>query len=276
MPNYFLFSVDLEDVRENVKNGFQYADRVVENTKLYLNWLKQKQAHCTFFTVGTMGERYPDLIQEIIDNGHEVACHSYSHKTLNLFNPDGFKIDLEKNLEALYKAGAKNVKGFRAPVFSLTEKTAWAHQALDELGFTYSSSVLPADNPLFGWKEFGTKPKLVNRQIWEIPISLGKFGPLNFPAAGGVYFRVFPWFVLKQNIKQCFNSGAPLLSYFHPYDVDVKQEKFMHDGINNSKFYNYLMYYNRKNLFNRLNKLDSYRPEIITYSNYLEKLTHGI
>lgn len=276
MANYFLFSVDLEDVRENVVNGFQYKDRVVENTRLYLHWLKEKQSHCTFFTVGTIAERYPDLIKEIIDSGHEIACHSYSHKTINLFNEHGFKEDLEKNLQALYNAGAKQIKGFRAPVFSLTEKTAWAHQVLQELGFTYSSSVLPAENPLFGWREFGAKPKLINRKLWEIPISLGKFGPLQFPTAGGVYFRVFPWFLINSNVKKCFKMGTPLLSYFHPYDADVKQEKFMHDGINNSKFYNYLMYYNRKNLFNRLNKLDVYGPEIITYSNYIEKLNHGI
>lgn len=274
--NYFLFSLDLEDVRENVVNGFSYKDRVVENTHLYLNWLRKKDAQCTFFTVGKIAERYPDLIKHIIDCGHEIACHSYSHITVNKFSRAEFKLDLEKNLEALYKAGAKNIVGFRAPVFSITEQTAWAHQVLEETGFKYSSSVLPAKNPLFGWEDFGKKPKLIDGKLWEIPITLGKLGPLNFPTAGGVYFRVFPWMALKQNIKKCFSLHEPLLSYFHPYDADVHQEKFMHDGIDNSKFYNYLMYFNRKNVFNRLDKIDEFGAEIIPYKDYIKTLENGI
>lgn len=274
--NYFLFSVDLEDVRENVVNGFSYKDRVEENTHLYLNWLKQSKSHCTFFTVGKIAERYPDLIKYIIDCGHEIACHSYSHITVNKFSPDEFKLDLEKNLEALYKAGAKNIEGFRAPVFSITQQTAWAHKVLQETGFKYSSSVLPAKNPLFGWEEFGAKVKQIDNALWEIPITLGKMGPLNFPTAGGVYFRAFPWMVLKKNIKNCFKNNDALLSYFHPYDVDVNQEKFMHDGIDNSKFYNYLMYFNRKNVFNRLNKLEEFNAKIIPYKEYIKIIEDGI
>ena len=269
---HFLFSVDLEDVRENVVNGFSYKDRVEENTQLYLTWLKNKKVQCTFFVVGKIAERYPSLIKQIIDDGHEIACHSYSHLTLDKQNKESFKLDLEKNLDALTSAGAKNVVGFRAPVFSLTEQTQWAHEVLIELGFKYSSSVLPAQNPLFGWKEFGTQPKLINNTLWELPITHGRFGPLNFPTAGGIYFRVFPWFVLKNNIATCFKNNQPLLSYFHPYDVDTKQEHFMHDGINNSTFYNFLMYYNRKNVFNRLNKLNAFNAKIITYAEYLKTL----
>ena len=274
--NYFLFSIDLEDVRENVVNGFSYKDRVLENTLLYLNWLKKKSAFCTFFTVGKIAERYPDLIKLILDSGHEIACHSYSHITLNKLTPRDFKNDLEKNLESLHQCGAKNIIGFRAPVFSITEETRWAHEVLQESGFKYSSSVLPAANPLFGWENFGKTPKYINNALWEIPITLGKLGPLNFPAAGGVYFRVLPWMILKQNIKECFYSNSPLLSYFHPYDVDVYQEKFMHDGINNSKFYNYLMYYNRKNVFKRLDKLDEFDLKIVTYKQYIDILANGI
>jgi polysaccharide deacetylase family protein (PEP-CTERM system associated) len=268
----FLFSIDLEDVRENVTNGFSYQDRVEENTHLYLKWLKEKSSQCTFFVVGKIAERYPDLIKQIIDEGHEIACHSYAHNTLNTFTKETFKLDLEKNLTALSRAGANNVIGYRAPVFSLTKNTPWAHDGLIEMGFKYSSSVLPAKSPLFGWEDFGNTAKLVNNSIWELPITLGKLGPLSFPTAGGVYFRVFPWLVLKHNIKECFKKGNPLLSYFHPYDVDVNQEKFMHDGINNSAFYNYLMYYNRKSVFNRLNKIEAFDTSIMTYSEYIKTL----
>ncbi len=270
--NFFLFSVDLEDVRENVVNGFSYKDRVEENTHQYLNWLKLKKVNCTFFTVGKIAERYPDLIKKIIDEGHEIACHSYAHNTLNQFNKESFKLDIEKNLNALYNAGAKNIVGYRAPVFSLTSNSPWAHGVLIECGFKYSSSVLPANNPLFGWKEFGDKPQLIDNSIWEIPITLGNLGPINFPTVGGVYFRVLPWLILKHNIKKTLANKNPLLSYFHPYDIDVHQEQFMHDGINNSKFYNYLMYYNRKDVFKRLDKVLKLDVEIIPYSKYINEL----
>ena len=267
--NIFLFSVDLEDARENVQDGHKYKDRVVETTTLYLDWLKKNNSICTFFSVGKIAEKYPDLVKEIKNCGHEIACHTYGHVPIDKLGKAGFKLDLEKTLNALSKAGADKITGFRAPVFSLTEKTQWAYDVLNEFGFSYSSSVLPAKNPLYGWKDFGYEYKLMNGNIIEIPMTVGKFAHLSIPIAGGIYFRVLPKLFLYNEIKKCLKSNRPVLSYFHPYDADVEQERFMHSGINENKFYNRLMYYNRKNLFGRLDDLMKMDLKITSYSNYV-------
>ena len=270
--NTFLFSVDLEDARENVPDGHKYQDRVVETTLLYLNWLKKNNSVCTFFSVGKIAEKYPELIKEIVMRGHEIACHTYSHTPIDVLGKDGFKSDLEKTLNALSKSGAGKIIGFRAPIFSLTEKTQWAYEVLSEFGFVYSSSVLPAKNPLYGWKDFGNQHKIMNGKIIEIPMTVGKFAHLTLPIAGGIYFRVLPKIFLFNEIKKCIKNNRPILSYFHPYDADTGQEKFMHSGINGNKIYNHLMYYNRKNLFGKLDEVMKMDLTISTYSNYINTL----
>lgn len=265
----FLFSIDLEDVRLGMPDGNGYKARVPANTEQYLKWLQKNKSKCTFFVVGNMAEAYPSLIKEIITEGHEIACHTQSHITLDKHTPESFKNDLQKNIGNLKSAGAENIKGFRAPVFSLTHKTQWAYKVLKELEFRYSSSVLPAKNPLFGCEEFGKNTKEVNG-VLEIPMTLSKVGPASLPVAGGVYFRVLPWIILKKALKK-MKENSPVLGYFHPYDIDTEQEKFMHPGINNSWFYNQLMYYNRKNVFDRLDLVMDMGFQIITYSNYVSK-----
>lgn len=262
----YLFSIDLEDVRRDVVNGQQYRDAVVANTHKYLAWLKKHKSYCTFFTVGEIAESYPELIQEIQNQGHELACHSMHHIPLDKMSPEEFSKDLEQNIKALEKAGAKNIKGFRAPVFSLIQNTSWAYPILKKHGIEYSSSVLAAHNPLYGWKEFGEEQREVDG-VWEMPVSLGKFGPKSIPFGGGIYFRILPWFYTRY----AFKKSEEVLGYFHPYDLDSEQEKFMHAGINESKLFNYLMYRNRSKLLPRLDKLMKDGWEIISYQNYLEK-----
>ena len=266
----FLFSIDLEDVRENVKDGDKYIDRVAENTSLYLTWLRNHSAKCTFFVVGLIAERYPQLIQKIINDGHEIACHSYKHIPLTVLGKDNFAIDIDKNLEALYKAGASNITGFRAPTFSLTQDTRWAYDILASRGIRYSSSVLPAVNPLFGWPEFGNKPKKMSENIVELPMTVSKILPLTVPIGGGVYFRVLPKVLLYPKIRKLFSEGLPLLSYIHPYDTDTKQEYFRQEHMTNP-FFNWLMYYNRKNLFYRLDDVMKMGCKIMTYNDYINQ-----
>ncbi|MCI5158850.1 MAG: hypothetical protein D3906_10515 [Candidatus Electrothrix sp. AUS1_2] len=106
------------------------------------------------------------MIAEIVAAGHEIACHGSRHVQLDKLSPQQFRADLRENLRALQDAGATAIHGFRVPTFSLTAKTAWAHEVLAELGFTYSSSILPARNPLYGWPEFGSKAKEVCKGFW--------------------------------------------------------------------------------------------------------------
>jgi polysaccharide deacetylase family protein (PEP-CTERM system associated) len=271
--NIFLFSVDLEDVRLRMEEGFSYAPRVDVMVEQYLRFLDKYKSKATFFTVGDIPKHYPSLINTIISAGHEIACHSNKHIPVTEQSKEAFKVDLLQNLENLNKAGASTVIGYRAPIYSITEKTPWAFEILSELGFTYSSSVLPAKNPLFGWEGFGENPRMMNDKVLEIPVSVRGTRFLNVPFSGGVYFRVLPMSIIKKGFDKHFSNGLAVTSYFHPYDSDVDQEKFMHPGINNSWFYNKLMYYNRKNMFDRLDAImETFDCKIITYKDYADSL----
>lgn len=265
----FLFSVDLEDIRLRLDSPEKYEERVPLNTHKYLDWLKKYNQKCTFFVTGDIAVLYPSLIREIVSQGHEIACHTHAHIPLDKMTPYEFKRDIEKNVEVLYQAGAQKIEGFRAPIFSLTPKTKWAHDVLTELGFTYSCSVLPAKNPFYGWEDFGFAPKKMNSTLVEIPLTMGKFGPLVVPAVGGVYFRALPLLSIKHIAKRCAKNNVPAVGYFHPYDIDFEQERYMNPGINNSVFYNFLMYYNRSKVFDRLDSIMKQGFRITTYSDYV-------
>jgi polysaccharide deacetylase family protein (PEP-CTERM system associated) len=275
MKNVFLFSVDLEDVRLGLENPDSYLKRVPENTYRFLDWLNKYNFKCTFFTVGNITKIYPSLVKEIVMEGHEIAAHTNNHIPLNKLNKAEFKKDLQENIDALVKSGSNEITGFRAPVFSLIESTKWAYEVLEDLNFKYSSSVLPAKNPLYGWKEFGEKPIKVTENLIELPMTVGNFVHLKIPFAGGVYFRSLPNFMIKNKIKRNntgFKKKLPLLGYFHPYDIDLLQEKFMHPGINNNKLYNKLMYYNRDKVFFRLDNIIKSGYEILRYDEYVKNI----
>jgi polysaccharide deacetylase family protein (PEP-CTERM system associated) len=267
--NIFLFSVDLEDIRFRTKDGMKYAERLPALTHQYLEFLDKHKVKCTFFTVGDVAEKYPTLIGEIYRRGHEIACHSASHIELHQMTKEQFRDDTKKNMNALYNAGVKEIFGYRAPAFSLTEKTQWAYEVLEQLGIKYSSSVLPAKNPLNGWKGFGKEPKRIGN-ILEIPMNISSFWRKAIPFSGGVYFRTLPFFMIRNAFQKTFENKKPVLGYFHPYDIDTKQERFMHPGINEKSFYNFLMYYNRRNVFSRLEKIMQHCT-IIRYCDYVKE-----
>lgn len=271
MSEIYLFSVNLEDIRFLMEDGRRRQERVPDNVRTYLGWLKKHGFHCTFFVVGEVADAYPSLVREVMEAGHEIACHSDRHVPIDQQARDEFRKSLEANIAALRKAGAQNIRGFRAPIFSLTAKTTWAYGYLKELGLTYSSSVLPAKNPFYGWPEFGPEPKMIDGII-EIPMTVGRFGPYLVPVAGGVYFRVLPSFLIRRAANKLFRANRPLVGYFHPYDIDTEQERFMHPEINNSRFYNTLMYYNRRNVFKRLDVVIKKGFTICPYAEFITRM----
>ena len=271
---HLLFSIDLEDVRDQVPGGSKYREAVPANTHQYLGFLQRHQAKGTFFVVGKVARKYPSLIREIIAEGHEIGCHSDRHIQLTRQTPSEFSEDLKRNLDALHEVGMVELIGDRAPTFSLTEKTRWAYQHLAENGFKYSSSVLPAPNPLYGWKEFGRKPRTI-QGIYEIPITLHELPFLRIPLAGGVYFRVIPGFLVNYSARVAVSKGRPITTYLHPYDIDTDQEHFMHPDLDNKKHLNYLMYINRSRVFKKLEKLMRI-CQPVTYKEYFLEKTETI
>jgi len=249
-----LLAIDLEDVRDQIPDGHHYQDRVEVNVEQILDLLESRNARATFFTVGTIARRLPGLLREILDQGHEIAAHGNNHTQLTKLDPLAFETDLNQNIDSLLAAGVPVVSGFRAPTFSLTERTGWAHDVLASQGVRYSSSVLPAKNPLFGWPEFGEESRRLPNGLVEIPITLHPRPLPRVPLAGGVYLRVLPFSLTRFSFGRVKRS-RPVTTYIHPYDVDIAQEHFMHPDLNGSRWMNRLMYIGRKNALTRLGRL---------------------
>jgi polysaccharide deacetylase family protein (PEP-CTERM system associated) len=267
--NYFLFSIDLEEVFFRLDEGVKIEKRVPEIMDRFLSFLNAEGVKITFFTVGDIAQEYPEVIARIVEEGHEIACHSHRHITVDKQNSKEFEEDLIQNITVLKQAGAKVIEGYRAPNFSINESRTWIYPILKKHGIKYSSSVLPAKNPLFGWEGFGEKPKM-QEGVLEIPISVSSFLGKQLPFGGGIYFRVLPKFWIKSCFNKFKQAGKPVLGYMHPYDFDYEQPKIMHPGINNSKLYNFLMYYKRKNLYKRVSSFFS-ENKICTYKQFIEE-----
>lgn len=267
----YLFSVDLEDPRSSLPDGERYPERVPANVERLLEFLRGRRARCTFFTVGDVARRYPSLVAEIAAEGHEVACHSSDHVPLERLGRSGLRDDLERNRDDLARAGAGPLEGFRAPLFSLTPATRWAHDVLAELGFAYSSSVLPARGPHYGWAGYGTHCRR-EHGVWEIPITVGGW-PLRLPFGGGVCFRALPAALVSVLFRRTLASGRPVVGYFHPYDVDADRERHAHPCVNGNPLHEWLMYRNRDRVLPRLRGLlERDGLEIRTYAEFVAGL----
>jgi polysaccharide deacetylase family protein (PEP-CTERM system associated) len=271
----YLFSVDVEDVRLRMPDGGRYAARVPEMTARYLDFLRRHGARGTFFVVGDVARTHPELVRRIADEGHEIACHSDTHVPLDRLDPAGFRDDLRRTLDALRAAGADGVRGYRAPSFSLTERTRWAYGILAELGFSYSSSVLPARSPLYGWPGFGEAPRMMDG-VLELPMTLLPYRLFPVPDGGGVYFRVLPRPLLRRALRARQDAGRAVLGYLHPYDADTEQERFAHPGFSPWSPMNALMYANRGAVLGRLEMVARLGFRIQPYGGYAETVRRSL
>lgn len=266
-----LFSIDVEE--------FYPADpgRNPRSTPLptlvgrYLELLARHEVHATFFVVGEAARRYPEVVASIVAAGHEVGCHGDRHLPLDRFSKHSFAVDVCANRAAVQAVTGAEVRGFRAPILSLTQDTAWAHDVLAAEGFAYSSSVLPAASPLYGWPDFNAKAR--STRIVELPITVVsplRLGPL--PAFCGTYFRVLPWWLLRPEIQR-LSAADPLVCYFHPYDIDTGQPWVMHAGVRGSRWMNALLFVRRRSLLNRLDRLLASGRTSLTYDEYATRLS---
>lgn len=262
--NYFLLGIDLEDTsyssKKNARKSFTSA------VYKYLDLLENYNMHATFFTVGETAKRYPELIKDVYSLGHEIACHSNRHAPIEKQTKKEFRIDLNRNLEILHNIGERHIKGYRAPFLSLTKETKWIYKILSDLGFSYSSSVLPAKNAYYGYKNFSKNPTKVYKNLVEFPITLNA---MNYPL-GGVYFRTLPYILTKIALKKQFKKHQPVISYIHPYDTDSVYTKFHFPNLEDTIFNKLLMRYNRGSVLPKINKIMKMKnTSIVTYSEYL-------
>jgi len=222
MSNYF--SVDWEDwyhTNYNLRKHSEYSESIiVPGTKKLLKLLKLYKSHATFFIVGSLAQKHPDLISEISNSGHEIACHSLWHNRVDDMTQKEFINDTQKCINIIKGIIGKKPLGYRAPSWSVSrQKTPWFWASLKSLGFNYSSSLFPIKTFLYGESQTLTHPNNIDG-ILEFPISTFSFGPIKIPFSGGFYLRFLP----KPLIKY-FNLHTPFphLYYIHPQETVIFQ-----------------------------------------------------
>jgi polysaccharide deacetylase family protein (PEP-CTERM system associated) len=202
--------------------------RVYESTKRVLRLLEEHDTRATFFVLGWIAERLPDLVREIDAAGHEIASHGYGHLLLTEITPREFEEDLDRSLEAIAACGVRRpVLGFRAPSFTVVESTkAWALEALEAKGFAYDSSIFPVGfHPDYGIGDAPLAPFRITDRLHEFPISCVELGGRRLPASGGAYFRILPYRYTEFCMKRCNAEGRPTVFYLHPWELDPGQPR---------------------------------------------------
>ena len=200
--------------------------RVERNTDRVMEIFAGYGVKATFFTLGWVAERYPALIRRIVEQGHELACHGYSHIRVTEQTPDQFREDVTRARSLLEDIGGTVVKGYRAASYSIGAKNLWALEVLQNLGFDYSSSIYPVKHDLYGMPEaprFAFRPE--NAQgLLEIPVTTVALGEQKLPCGGGGYFRLFPYALSRWAIQRVNRvDGQASVFYFHPWEIDPDQ-----------------------------------------------------
>ena len=205
--------------------------RVVQNTERLLQLFDEHQVKGTFFVLGWVAERYPELVKEIADQGHEIASHGYSHQLIYKQSPALFKEETYRSKEILENIVQTPVTGYRAASYSITKKSLWALDILSELGFTWDSSIFPIYHDNYGIPDTPSEPYKIQtqngRSLTEFPITSAKWMGLSVPAAGGGYFRQFPYALFRYFFKVASQGNrTPKLFYLHPWEIDPDQPRF--------------------------------------------------
>ena len=212
------FTIDLEDPTERYAPDGRY----VTLTRRLLDLCDQIGCRATFFTVGLVAEASPELIQDIAARGHEVAYHSHAHVALTEENPKRFRLESKTDKDRLEQICGKTVIGYRAPRFSLTPQSMWVIDALAELGFRYSSSIMPTDASLYGFKDAPPTAFRWPNGLIEFPLPVALFGKWRIPYLGGIYLYSMPLFLARHWLAKA-TPDEVLWTYTHPYDFDREQ-----------------------------------------------------
>lgn len=200
--------------------------RVERNTDAVLALFAESGVRATFFTLGWVAERYPALIRRIVDGGHEIASHGWDHDRVFTMTPEQFRADLARARATIEDAAGTAVTGYRAPSFSIDQRTPWAHAILAEAGYRYSSSVAPLVHDHYGWRDaprFAFRP-LDDSDLIELPVTVAEVGSKRL-ATGGGFFRLFPGAFSSWAVRQVNAAARPAVFYFHPWEIDPGQPR---------------------------------------------------
>jgi len=215
--------------------------RVVRNTRNVLRILNDVNVKATFFVMGWVAEKHPEIIKDILQHGHEIGCHSYLHRKVYELSPAEFRKDTRKAKEILEKITNTEVVGYRAPSYSITKNSLWALNILEEEGFLYDSSVFPIYHDIYGIPDAPRfKYTWPENKLTEFPISTAKVLGRNFPVAGGGYFRLLPYWLTRKLLHQINEKEKqPFIFYLHPWEIDPGQPR-----IKGARFLSKFRHYN--------------------------------
>jgi polysaccharide deacetylase family protein (PEP-CTERM system associated) len=228
--------------------------RVERNMDVILGLLDESNSKATFFTLGWIAERYPQVVRRIVDAGHELASHGYGHQRASDLTPEQFRDDISRAKKILEDLGGVAIRGYRAPSFSINHENWWAVEELGNAGYEYSSSIYPVKHDHYGMPD---APRFAHRPngetgILELPPTTVPLFGRNLPAAGGGWFRLLPYEVSRWMLKRVnAQDGAPCMFYFHPWEVDHEQPRLQ--GLSaKTRFRHYV---NLKHMQGRLRRL---------------------
>ena len=230
------FTVDVEDFYQ--VSAFEkyiprdtweeYPQRVPDSTATILDLLTEKGVKGTFFVLGWVAQKFPQLVRKIAENGHEIGFHSNSHSLIYNMTPEAFRNELHQGKAMLEDIVGAPVEAFRAPSFSITQKSLWAFDVLVEEGFRYDSSVFPIHHDRYGIPNAPIEIHPVETKsgtLWEFPPSVVRHFGMNFPVSGGGYFRLYPYWLTRRCLRGVHRAGRPFVFYVHPWEVDPEQPK---------------------------------------------------
>jgi polysaccharide deacetylase family protein (PEP-CTERM system associated) len=214
--------------------------RVERNVQRLLALFGETGARATFFTLGWIAERYPQLVRDIVAGGHELASHGYGHQRASEQSREVFADDVRRAKALLEDLGGKPVQGYRAPSFSIGMGNLWAFDVLLEAGYRYSSSVYPVQHDHYGMPDAPRFPYESRPGLLEIPITTTRLLGRNLPAGGGGYFRLAPYEVSRWALRRVNElDRRPAIFYFHPWEIDPDQPR-VHEASLKTRFRHYV------------------------------------
>jgi polysaccharide deacetylase family protein (PEP-CTERM system associated) len=223
-----LLSIDVEDwPQSTLDHALPISNRVVVNTHTLLDILAEAGVRATFFVLGKVAEAHPSLSREIAVAGHEVGTHGYSHESVEAMPVSRFKEELHRSVETLRQQTGKAVLGHRAADFSISGRSLHLLEYLAGQGLSYDSSVFPVRHPRYGVPGAWRVPHYVRcasgSMLIEFPLSTVRIASFILPAAGGGYFRLFPYWWTRNALRTLQRQGSPATCYIHPYELDIAE-----------------------------------------------------